>query len=69
MWAPSAQTYALVCIFTMSIYYVLSYRVHINVMGIISVQLLCECMDICIHRACLLIAWFYVLSNIGANGN
>ena len=32
-------------------------------MGISSVQLLCQCMDICCHRACLLIAWFYVLSN------
>lgn len=53
----------------MSIYYTLSYKVHINVRGIRSVQLLCECMDICSHRACLLIAWFYVLSNIGANGN
>lgn len=35
-------------------------------MGIVADQLWYECMDICIHRACLLIAWFYVL---GANGN
>lgn len=53
----------------MTIYYVLSYEVHINVMGILSVWLLCECMDTAIHRACLLNAWFCVLGNIGADGN
>lgn len=46
----------------MSIYYVLSYKLHINVIGIISVQHLCVCLGICIHRACLLIAW---LNNMG----
>lgn len=56
--------------FTVSIYYVLSYEVHIGCHGDhVGPTPSCECMDVCIHRACLLIAWFYVLSNIGANEN
>lgn len=57
-------------VFTMSIYYVFKlWSSHQLSWGSCQSNPLCECMDICIHRACLLIAWFYVLSNIGANEN
>lgn len=66
MWTSSAHTYA----FSVSIYYVLSYKVHTEVIGIVSVwQLLCERRDLRIHRACLSTAWFYLLRDMGANGH
>ena len=49
--------------------YVLSYEIHIHVMGTVSVLLFVWMYGHLYPRACLLIAWFYVLGNIGANGN
>lgn len=51
----------------MSILYVLSYKFTL-MSGSCQSSFLFECMGICIYRACVWVAWFYVLCNIGANG-